>query len=395
MMKSMASVVSTRRTSQALLLVIAYLGFVSLGLPDPVAGVAWPSVRETFGRSQQDFGLVLIVMGCGYCASSFFGGRLIQTLGVGALLTASSALVAIAMFGQGAAIAWPMFAACAVIWGLGSGAIDAGLNAYVSSHFSARHVNWLHACYSLGATLGPFVMTAALRWAESWRLGYAVVGSVLAAMAVVFLATRGRWGEPPRSVEASQRASFSAALATPTVWLQVLIFFVYTALEFTIGQWGYTVLTESRLIETTKAGILVGCYFGAIGVGRVVFGAVANRVSVDGLVRASTLAILAGAAVLAFGRSSELALLGLGLTGLGLAPVFPCLMARTPQRVGPGIAPHAIGFQVSAAMLGASVLPALAGVMGQRAGLETVPQFALVLAGLLLGLHELLLRRGP
>lgn len=109
-------------TTRLLLLTIAYLGFISLGFPDPVAGVAWPSVRDTFSLPQSSFGLVFIALGCGYCASGFFGGKLTQLLGLGNLLWISSGLVAVAMLGSSMAAAWPVFVACAVIWGLGSGA---------------------------------------------------------------------------------------------------------------------------------------------------------------------------------------------------------------------------------------------------------------------------------
>ena len=126
---------SNKSQATALLLVIAYIGFISLGLPDPLAGVAWPSVRHTFSLPQSSFGLLFIALGCGYCASGFFGGKLTHMLGLGNLLWISSGLVAIAMFASGLAPVWPLLIAAAVVWGLGSGGIDAGLNAYVSSHF--------------------------------------------------------------------------------------------------------------------------------------------------------------------------------------------------------------------------------------------------------------------
>jgi fucose permease len=376
-----------------LLLAIAYLGFISLGLPDPVAGVAWPSVRDTFSLHQSDFGLVFIGLGCGYCASGFFGGKLTHALGLGNLLWISSGLVAVAMFGSGLAPVWPLFVACAVIWGLGSGGIDAGLNAYVSSHFSARHVNWLHACYSLGATLGPLVMTAVLVWAGAWRLGYHVVGGALLVMTVLFLVTRRRWSEPagPAGGESVPPVGLRAALREPLVWLQVGLFFVYVGLEFTVGQWCYTLLTESRGVRADVAGALAGGYYGAIGVGRVLSGAIAPRVGLDRLVRVSLLVVLGGTVLLAFGAPVEVGCVGLAVAGLGLAPVFPCLMARTPQRLGVGTAAHAVGFQVSAGMLGAALVPGLAGLLAESLGLELVAQFAVLLAVLLLATHEILL----
>ncbi|MES2788529.1 MAG: MFS transporter [Planctomycetota bacterium] len=375
-----------------LLLTIAYLGFVSLGFPDPVAGVAWPSVRETFSLSQSSFGLVFIALGCGYCASGFFGGKLTQVLGLGNLLWLSSGFVAAAMLGSSVAAAWPIFVICAVIWGLGSGGIDAGLNSFVSHHFSARHMNWLHACYSIGATLGPLLMTATLVQAHSWRLGYTLVGGVLLVMTLLFWITRQRWTELPRPVagDATQPVTMRAALRQPLVWLQIVIFFLYVGLEFTVGQWSFTVLTESRGLRPEIAGMLAGGYYGAIGVGRVLTGVISQRVGLDLILRISMFIALIGAAVFAFAPvgTGDVALV---VIGLGLAPVFPCLMSRTPDRLGAGYATHAVGFQVSAGMFGGALLPGLTGLIAEKLGLEFAAQFAVLLAALLWTTHELLL----
>lgn len=381
-----------------LLLAIAYVGFVSLGLPDPVAGVAWPFVRQEFALPQRGFGLTFIALGAGYCLSSFLGGKLTPALGLGNLLWISSGLVSLAMFGNALAPVWGVMIACSVVWGLGSGGIDAGLNAYVSRHFSARHVNWLHACYSLGATLGPLLMTLMISTLSSWRLGYALVGGILLAMTVMFLATRDRWTDPvPASADATAAATSPvglwAALGHLLVWLQICLFFLYTGLEFTVGQWCFSVLTGSRGVSPEVAGAMTSGYYAAIGVGRVLTGAISHRIGLDTLVRIAMATAVAGVGLFAFGGSPA-SLPGLLLVGLGLAPVFPCLMSRTPQRLGHDVAVHAVGFQVSAAMLGAAT-PGLVGLFVDRMGLELIPRFALVLAGLLFVTHEVLLRRQP
>ena len=377
------------------LLAIAYLGFISLGLPDAAAGVAWPSVRERFTLAQSSFGMIFLALGCGYCLSGFFGGKLTHALGLGNLLWISSGLVAAAMLASGAAPAWIVMVAAAVIWGLGSGGIDAGLNAYVASHFPARHVNWLHACYSLGATMGPLVMTLMVVQFHSWRLGYTVVGSVMLAMAMLFLATRQRWSEPAAgAAQDGQRIGLRAALRSSLVWLQIVMFFVYVGLEFTVGQWSYTLLTESRGVSPKVAGILAALYFGAIGVGRVISGTIANRMGLDGLVRVSLVILVVGAACVAVPWPLEVGFAGLALMGLGLAPVFPCLMAQTPHRLGAGYAAHAVGFQVSAGMAGAALVPSAAGLVAQSLGLEAIASMAIVLAILLAATHEVLLLAG-
>src|SRR6185503_6893029 len=240
----------------------------------------WPSVREHFRLQQRDLGLVFIGAGCGYFVSSAFAGRLMQSWGIGVLLAASTALVAASALGFAIAPVWHVFAACALFHGLGSGAIDAGLNNFVAHNFSAKYMNWLHACYSFGAATGPLLMTAVLSSGATWRVGYIALAIPLSLLSLVFTATRGRWAVGKADTANSApvtTATMADVLRHSTVWLQLLIFFVYTGLEITVGQWSFTLLTESRGIQPHIAGAWVGVYWGAIGLGRVLFGFVVDR----------------------------------------------------------------------------------------------------------------------
>jgi fucose permease len=376
-----------------LLLLISYLGFISLGLPDTVTGIAWPGVRDAFAQPQSGLGFISVAFGIGYFLSSFFSGKLTQLLGIGTLLAVSTLLVAAALLGNALAPAWLVFIACGAVWGLGSGAIDAGLNSFAASHFSTRHVNWLHACYSLGATLGPLLMTAAIVRAGSWRVGYGSIAAIVLALGIGFLLTRRLWNDPAsaHAAVAIPSATMRDTLRQPLVWLQIVVFFLYTGLEFMVGHWCFTLLTESRGFSVETAGLIASGYFGAILCGRIALGAVADKVGVDRLVRISLAAAAAGAALFAQPSWPLLSIVGLALLGLGLAPIFPCLMSRTPARLGRGLAAHAVGFQVSAATIGAATWPALAGLIAERTSLEAISVLGVVLAATLAALHEVLL----
>jgi fucose permease len=361
-------------------------------LPDTVVGVAWPSVRDHFGRQQSELALIFFGGGLSYFLSSFFTGRVRRYVGVGSLLAASSGLVALSGFGYGSASLWVLFVSCSILHGLGSGAIDASLNHYVASHFPARHVTWLHACYCVGAMLGPLIMTSIIAAHASWRAGYLTTASILLIMSLLFFGTRRAWNDPGTdSAETTHHATLAETLRHPLVWMQMALFFIYTGLEVTVGQWSFTVLSESRGVPVKTAGLFVTAYWASILAGRIAFGFVVEPLGPDRVVRISTWLTLVGSAI--FFVWPALSLVALILTGLGLAAIFPCLMARTPQRLGPELAAHAIGFQVSAAMIGASALPSLAGYFGQRFGLETITCSAMGMAIGLLALHELLLRR--
>ena len=376
------------------LLCLAFVGFVSLGLPDAVIGVAWPSVRDTFHLRQGAIALVLVVAGGGYLLSSFFAGRVTHSLGIGLVLATSTGLVATAMFGFAYATIWPAFVFCAFLHGLGSGAIDSGLNGYAAHHLSTRQLIWLHACYCFGALIGPILMSNVLASGRHYSAGYSVVGGTMLALSIVFLATYPSWGETsPASKEIRLPLGAGDALRSSVVWLQMAIFFLYTGLEVTFSQWTFTVLTESRHVSPGTAGFAVGIYWGCIGAGRVASGFFAERIGIDRLSRCCLLVAGSGALLFASRLPAEAAILGISLVGLGLAPLFPCLMSRTPRRLGTRLSAHAIGFQVAAAMIGAAAVPGVLGFMAGTAGLETVPIGAVVLFALLIFLHERLVRR--
>ena len=379
------------RSRRAWLAPLAFLAFVSLGLPDGVLGVAWPSLRRSFDRPIDQLGLILLAIMAGYLASSFSAGAVLEHLGVGRLLVASSLLVAVSAAAWAATPWWVPILGGAFVSGLGAGAIDAGINAFAAARFTPRVITWLHACWGLGAMLGPLVMTAAVTAGPGWRWGYVLLAATLLAMAACFRLTLGLWqlpaaeGVPPaRGVAASLRE----ALREPPVRANALLFFLYTGAEASAGQWAFSLLTESRGMATAGAGLAASAYWGSIFAGRLAFGAMAHHVAPSTLLRLGMAGAPVAALVVSLTRSGAGGAVGLFALGLLLAPIFPLLIAETPARVGERHAAHAIGFQISAATLGAGTLPAAAGLLARHAGLESLGPFLLAAAALLLLLHE-------
>jgi fucose permease len=315
-MRSLHSPGNDLKTPRFALLALSYLAFISLGLPDTVIGVAWPSIRDRFGVSQAGLGFVLTVGVAGYVLSSVFAGRAVVALGVGRLLAASCALVALGLTGYALAPRWALFVPMAAVIGLGSGAIDAALNGWAARHIPTRHVNWLHACWGVGATTGPAMMTAVLAHGASYQLGYVLLACALGAMGLAFATTRRAWEDDAATGGGiSLHSGAGAALRSDRVRLQIALFFIYTGLESGTGQWCFTVLREGRGLDIQAAGAWTTAYWGSILAGRVVLGFVVDRIGPDRLLRITTLTALAGAALFA---SAD------GLAGrLGLARAWP------------------------------------------------------------------------
>jgi fucose permease len=387
--------------SSGALLGLAYVAFISLGLPDALLGVAWPSMRESFGLEQALLGLPLAVGAAAYFCSGMLAGRLMQGLGIGRLLAGSTVLVAIGVLTYAVSPAFALIVLVVPLVGFGSGAIDSALNTYAARHFSAKHMSWMHAAYAVGAMTGPAVMTAVLSRGGSWRVGYAVIGALLAALIPAFVIARKRWDAEPAAppgvrdapgavgpvpVEDAPVGTFSA-LRNGRVWLQIAIFFFYVGVEVAAGQWSYTLLVEARGMSSTAAGAWVTAYWGGLLAGRLLLGLAIERMGQVTLLRLAMLGVLLSAGLFAIpGWKAGAA--ALPLLSFSLASIYPGLMSETPRRVGARTAPHAVGFQVSAGTLGLAVVPGFAGFLSQHWGLEAIGGVIAVCALVLLLLHE-------
>ncbi|MBA4136324.1 MAG: MFS transporter, partial [Opitutus sp.] len=318
-----------------MLLIIIYLGFISLGLPDGTLGVAWPAVYPELGLPVGMAGALMLVGTLLTAIAGFSSGWVGARWRTGPVLLVSGILTAGAMLVLSQAHSLAMLFFAVVPLGLGAGAVDAGLNGYVARHYSGRHMNWLHACWGIGATSGPLLMGQALASVHGWRGGYLLIGSIQLGLGVLFLVSLRLWEKVPEHAPA---AALAHASTPPTLsanssagWLSVAIYALYTGAEISIGLWAGTILVVERGLAPERAALWVAGYFGAITVGRIAVGVWHGRWSNRAVVRAGTLLALAGAFGFAFGGSGLVAAVSLALTGLGFAPVYPGLMHEVPR----------------------------------------------------------------
>ena len=373
---------------KSLLLGLSFLGFVSLGLPDGLLGVAWPSLRASFQLPLDALGPLLALATSGYLISSFSSGRMLARINLGALLAWSCLATSISLLGYAFAPVWAMIVALALLSGLGAGAIDAGLNTYAATHFSARAVNWLHACYGIGATAGPVLMTAVLGAGHPWQAGYEIVGMSQLALAMAFGCSHKLWANGGSAPEKSHmavahHASHRDTLRLPLTWLSIAVFFIYTGIEAAAGAWSYSLFTASRAVPMKTAGAWVSVYWGCLTAGRLLAGVIVSFVSVRMLLRLGIMGIGLGAALMWLAPAPGFGFVGLAWIGLSCAPIFPMLIAGTPARMGATHAANAVGYQIAAAGLGQALIPGFVGGLARRFSLEAVAPALLIAAVLL------------
>lgn len=370
-----------------LVLGLCYIAFISLGMPDALLSVAWPSISREFGVPIDRLGLVLLGGVSGYLISSFCAGTLSARIGVSNLLILSSLLMVMALVGFTLVTRSWLLLPAAFLAGLGSGAIDGGLNTYVQRNYSHRVMQWLHASFGVGVTLGPLIMVGSLVVAQGWRPGYWAVALLLLAMALAFFGCRHFWRDNSPSSsnpDPIDTPSVRASLKIVSLRWSMLAFFLYNGMEVGLGVWAYTILTEGRGLPAQSAGVWVSVYWGSFTLGRVLAGIYSSRFSPYYLALGGAAGSILGLALFVKGDVGESGVYALALIGFCFAPVFPALISNTAHHVGDAHLANAIGMQISAAGFGAALLPPSAGILVSALGLESIPLYICLLTVLLL-----------
>lgn len=376
------------RLRHIVLIVVIYLAFVSLGLPDGVLGLVWPSMRASLGQPLEALGLVVFVLASCSAISGFMSGRVLARFGTGPVTFTCALMTGLSLLGLSLVPNFPLMVALACPLGFGAGSVDAGLNHFVAEHYSSKHMNWLHACWGIGATLGPLIVGRILAGGGDWSQGYQAVAAGQLLLACVLFASLGLWKHQGRARHDPGKIAAGGRADTPR-WAQTLaalLFALYTPIEVGVGMWAASVLIESRQYAAGTVAMAVTLFYASIMGGRVLIGFVSERVGNRRLIRVGLCVAFVGIVLLMIPASPLLAFAGLLLLGAGCAPVYPSLMHETPRRFDPQTTIKVIGWQVAAANIGAAVIPAGFGVLAAALGLEAVfPAIAGFIVLLLIG----------
>ena len=342
-------------TKTRILLGIIYLGFISLGLPDGALGIGWPLMRLDFGVPIHYAGFILFITLPLSALSSLMSAHLGEKYGVGKVAFASALLTSSSLLGISTVTSYWGLILFSIGLGIGQGAVDALLNAYVAKHYNARHMSWLHGCWAVGATIGPALMTRVISTSGAWSMGYLSLGSAQFVIAIILLLSLGFWLHDDHETrnKPKTRSAFDLRML-----FGMALFFLYVGVELSIGLWSNSYLIEKMGLAASVSGYLVALYYGSIMVGRFMSGFVAVRLGNRGLIRLG-LMIVSGGLIMMFVAEEVMFLrLGMILMGLGLAPLYPAMMHETPRRFKEDLSTRLIGYQVGIAYGGGMIITA-------------------------------------
>ena len=380
----------------SILLLMIYLAFVSLGLPDALLGSAWPIMYQEFAVPVSYSGTVFMIICGGTILSSLNSEKLNRRFGTGKITAISVLLTAIALFGFSISHSFLMLCLFAIPYGLGAGSVDAALNHYVALHYSSRHMSWLHCMWGLGASVGPYIMGFVLQRGEPWNRGYLIVSIIQFILAIILFCSLSLWKknpeeltenaastakqEAPKQEAPKQKAlSLKEVFAIPGAKESLASFYGYCALEQTVGLWAGSFMVLALGMEEKLAASYVALFYFGITFGRFLSGFFTMKWKDEQMVLGGSAIVFFGIFLLFTPWSKALVLPALILIGLGCAPVYPSVIHSTPFNFGVEHSSALIGAQMAAAYVGTLIMPPLFGVLGRSFSMKLFPYYSMFL----------------
>lgn len=382
----------------SLLLVLIYICFISLGLPDSLLGSAWPALHNEICVPMSYAGIISATITVGTILSSFFSDKLLHKLGAGLVTAISVTITAICLFGFSISTQFWMLIMWAIPFGLGAGGVDAILNNYVALHYKAQHMSWLHCMWGVGASISPYIMSFALVKLENWSGGYLIVSIIqMVLCAIIFISIplwkKGSATNDEMEQTKSKPLSFKEIFAIKGALPCFLMFFSYCSLEVTTSLWASTYLVEKWSFSPETAAGYASMFYIGITFARLINGFLAMRFNDKFLIRLGISVITVGIVLLFIPLHSAFALVGFIVIGLGCAPIYPCIIHMTPDVFGKDKSQAMIGVQMAFAYIGILAMPSLFGIVAENISISLLPICLFIFLTIMFTMHELVLKK--
>ncbi len=363
-----------------LLLMVIYMAFIGLGLPDSLFGAAWPAIYAEYGLPLSFGSFVTTISFFGTTISSICSARVINRFGTNKVAAFSTALTAAALLGMSFTGSFLPMCLCALPLGLGAGAIDTALNNYVALHYSATQMSFLHCFYGVGVSVSPYILSLVLNGAAGWRGGYRIAVLIQAAIAVVLFCSLPLWKKVHGKENGGEEPEVKALplkeiVRIPGVKVMWSLFICSCTIECTCGSWGSTFLVEHKGLTVEKAAGIIMFYYVGIAIGRFLSGVVATKLHSWTIIKIGQVVMGVALILLCLPVGGSIPGIALFMVGLGNGPLFPNFNYLTPENFGEELSPSVIGTQMAVSSIAIMTTPVLCSVLGQILGMWIFPGY--------------------
>ncbi len=371
----------------AFLLVVIYIAFIGLGVPDSLIGSAWPAVHTELNIPVEAVSFITFIISGSTVFSSMFSTKILNKIGTSKVTAFSTAMTAASLFGFSFVKSFWIMIPLALILGLGAGAIDSGLNNYVALHFKASHMNFLHCFYGVGVSLSPYLMSVALS-NTGWRGGYRYAFYVQAAITILLIVSIPLWKRPSSGVQAEEENSTNLSLLQmakmPEVRQVWVIMLATNAIEYACGVWGSTYLVEEKGFLPEHGALALTVYYVGMSIGRFVSGLLSNKINTWKRIGIGCAILAPAIAVMLLPLHGVLTVAGLFLVGLGNGSIYPNMIHLTPHNFGKEVSQSVMGSQIAFAYIGVMLAPPAVSLISGIFGIKIYPVLLAVLYAIMI-----------
>ncbi len=362
-----------------LLLIVTYIAFIGLGLPDAILGSAWPSMYDGMGVPAGYAGIVTMLAACSTIFSSLFCDKLISKFGTQYVTVVSVTITAAALAGISFSSEFYQLCVLAIPLGLGAGAVDAALNNFVANRYDAIHMNWLHSFWGVGAMTGPLIMSYFLTKGYMFQTGYRAVALIQLGIVLILLVSLPLWRKvlshdiTEKGTIKYKVISKKEILKLPGAKPALIAFLAYCSIEATTGLWASSYAVNVYGISAGTAARWGSLFYIGITAGRFLSGLVSLKFTNKQLITVGLLIL--GCGIILTPMGEEFGMIGLVLTGVGCAPIYPSLLHETPNSFGAEYSQSIMGLQMAVAYVGSTFMPPIFGILATKIGYSIMPIF--------------------
>jgi len=305
-----------------------FLAYAFFGFSDSTRGPALPRIQDDLDLSELQLGLLMAVNSIGYLVATSFTARLAKRIGIKTCMIIALFVQAcsgvLICFSPNFELLIPSF----FVLNIGNGMLDISTGVIAASTFTKRTgtmLNLAHFFYGAGSILSPIVSTSlmAARFGEQlfgWRYMYLIILSF--ALVPAILAFIGRLKK--RDYD-KNKTGYAVILRKPTLWLTVIVLALGATAEMGIIGWLPNFLERTFSFSGDRAALYLTLFFVCITLTRLVTGPLIDKIGfINSLAIATAFAGIMVVLGILLGEPGTVLLV---LAGIGIAPVFPTVMA--------------------------------------------------------------------
>ena len=370
-----------------LLLLVIYLIFISLGLPDSLIGSSWPAIYQSLNISSSLQGVLTLIISLCTIISSFASSKLISLFKQKGVIIISICLTVIGLICLSYSNNFIYLCLSAIPLGLGAGAIDSTLNNYVAINYKAIHLNFLHAFWGIGAGISPFIVGIFLTDLNGWRNGALCLAIIQSFILLVSICSIKLWDKAEIAFNNRKNddeedkvinLGFFKSFRIKGVVFALIGFFSYIAVEQTAAMWFSTMLVNNFEVSVKIANNWNGLFYLGILSGRIISGFISLKVEDKKMIRIGESILLIGIILMTLRFNLYIMPASLFIIGFGCGPIYPSIIHSTPTRFTKTYSQSVMSIQVGCAYIANITISPLFGIIGKYTTYFLLPYILLL-----------------